>query len=81
MDDDQTPGTLGGNGAGQTHQVNPVQIQKFLGGVDYPADKNELIQAATQHGAPDDVLATLKNLPDQIFDTPADISQAIGKME
>jgi hypothetical protein len=30
-------------------KVNPVQLQKHLKGVDYPASKEEFIQQAQQH--------------------------------
>ncbi|HEX7127927.1 MAG TPA: DUF2795 domain-containing protein [Thermodesulfobacteriota bacterium] len=31
--------------------VNPVQVQKFLSGVDYPAENTRLLETARQHGA------------------------------
>jgi hypothetical protein len=70
----------GGQPGGIPH-VNPVQVQKFLEGVDYPASKQDLIKVAQDHGAAENVLKMLQNLPDQTFETPADVSQAIGKME
>ena len=61
--------------------VNPIQIQKFLKGVDYPASKSDLLENADRQGADEDVRATLEQLPDEEFETPADVSQAIGKIE
>ena len=66
---------------GGTQKVNPVQVQKFLKGVDYPADKNELIQAAKDEGADENVISMLESLPDEEYQTPADLSQAIGAEE
>lgn len=60
--------------------VNPVQVQKFLKGVDYPASKAQLIEKATSMGADDNVRASLEQLPDEEFDTPADVSQAFGRL-
>jgi hypothetical protein len=61
--------------------VNPVQVQKYLKGVDYPASKQEIVQTAKQQGADANVQATLARLPDKEFNSPNDISEAIGKIE
>ncbi|GIZ50131.1 DUF2795 domain-containing protein [Noviherbaspirillum aridicola] len=60
--------------------VNPIQVQKFLKGVDYPANKSALIETARQQGADDDVCKDLEQLPDEDFQTPAEVSQALGKL-
>jgi predicted outer membrane protein len=61
--------------------INPIQLQKFLKGVDYPADKNELMERARSLGADENVMATLENLQDESFQTPADVSQAVGRLD
>jgi hypothetical protein len=61
--------------------VNPIQLQKYLKGLDYPASKADLITKAQQEGADENVRATLDKLPDDSFETPADVSQAVGKIE
>ncbi|MFL5777476.1 MAG: DUF2795 domain-containing protein [Chloroflexota bacterium] len=58
--------------------VNPVQVQKFLSNVDYPADKRELVETARARGADENVLETLQKLPDEQYETPADVSEAIS---
>lgn len=55
---------------------NPIQIQKYLKGVDYPASKQDLIKNAKKNGADESVCASLEQLPDEDFQTPADVSQA-----
>ncbi len=59
--------------------VNPIQIQKFLKGVDYPASKQDLLQNAKKLGADDNVCESLEKLPDQDFDAPVDVSEALAK--
>ncbi len=61
--------------------VNPIQIEKFLKGIDYPAKKADLIKRAEQNGADEQVLSTLQQLPDQQFDSPADVSKAVGAID
>lgn len=55
---------------------NPIQIQKYLKGVDYPASKQDLIRNAKKNGADESVCASLEQLPDEDFQTPADVSEA-----
>ena len=64
-----------------TTTVNPIQIQKFLKGVDYPASKASLLQNAERNGADEGVRATLEQLPDEEYETPADVSEALGKID
>ena len=61
--------------------VNPIQMQKFLKGVDYPASKRDLLETAEQNGADEDVRTTLERLPDEEYQTPADVSQALAKIK
>ena len=62
-------------------KVNPVQVQKFLGGLDYPVSKQDLLKHAEQEGADENVRSTLEQIPDQKYETPADVSQTIGEAE
>jgi hypothetical protein len=57
---------------------NPIQMQKFLSGIDYPASKDDLVSTAEGNGAPDDVLETLRNLSQGSFDSPTDVSSAVS---
>lgn len=61
--------------------VNPISVQKYLKGMDYPASKDELIDHAEEQGADDEVLDLLEQLPDEEYETPADVSKAIGQIE
>ncbi|APX02230.1 MULTISPECIES: DUF2795 domain-containing protein [Arthrobacter] len=57
---------------------NPIQIQKFLGGIDYPASKETLISRAKESGADSNVLDALQNIPDKEYDSPTDVSSAVS---
>ncbi|HEX2130108.1 MAG TPA: DUF2795 domain-containing protein [Actinophytocola sp.] len=58
---------------------NPIQMQKFLSGVDYPCDKDSLVEHARSHGADDAVLDGLKSMPDRTYDGPNAVSEAFAK--
>jgi hypothetical protein len=62
-------------------KVNPVQLQKHLKGMDYPASKQDLINHAKQQGADENVCSTLNQLPDQQYENPTDVSEAVGDIE
>ncbi len=66
---------------GGEDQVNPIQIQKFLKNVNYPASKQDLIDAAQSEGADQRVIETLQRLPDREYDGPVGVSEEIGKFE
>ncbi|HEV7618173.1 MAG TPA: DUF2795 domain-containing protein [Burkholderiaceae bacterium] len=61
-------------------QVNPVQVQKFLKGVDYPANKKTLIENAEKQGADENVRASLEQLPEKEYEAPVDVSEALAKI-
>ena len=58
--------------------VNPIQLQKYLSGIDYPARKQDLVERAQQQGADDNVLQTLKSLGRDEFNSPNDVSEALA---
>lgn len=62
-------------------RVNPIQVQKHLKGMDYPANKEDLIKHAKEHGADDNLQSLLEELPEDKYETPADVSKAIGQIE
>ena len=57
---------------------NPIQIQKFLGGIDYPAKREDLISSAKESGADSNVMEALEALPDREYDSPTAVSSAIS---
>lgn len=61
--------------------VNPIQVQKFLKGMDYPVEKNEVLRHAKDNGADKLVMDTLDRIPDRTYHGPNAISKAIGAEE
>ena len=59
--------------------VSPIDIQKALGGMDYPAKKDDVVKHAQSKGGSDEVLEALKGIDDQEYDTPAAVSKAVFK--
>ncbi|MCC8392260.1 DUF2795 domain-containing protein [Paraburkholderia sp. MMS20-SJTR3] len=59
--------------------LNPyIDVQKALKGASYPADKNSLIETAQANGADEETMRRLQGLPDQQYQSPADVSKGVG---
>jgi hypothetical protein len=67
--------------AGSTDDTTPAEIQKYLKGVTYPMSKDDLIAAARNNGAPDEVIETLQKLPGDQFDGPPAVMKAYGEVK
>jgi hypothetical protein len=61
--------------------ANPVQVEKFLRGINYPCSKQNLLSTAKKEGADQNVMNLLQKLPDKKYGSPVDVSEAIGKLE
>jgi hypothetical protein len=61
--------------------VNPIQLQKYLKGLDYPVTRQQLIEAARKNGADENVISTLQQLSDKKYDAPVDVSEEVGKIK
>ena len=60
---------------------SPANVQKYLSGVSYPADKQVLIEAARSNSAPDEVMQTIQKLPDERFGGPQDVMKGYGDID
>lgn len=49
-------------------ELDPIDLQAALGGVTYPASKQDLIAHAITEGADDSVLEALERLPEGVYD-------------
>ena len=58
--------------------VNPIQMEKYLKGVDYPASKDDLLQCAKRNGADQQICDAIQHLPNQQFAKPTDVTKAVS---
>jgi hypothetical protein len=69
-------------GSGRTsgaRTASPADVQRFLDGVSYPANKGDLLREASKRRASTKVRSTLERLPDRRFKAPTEVSEAIGR--
>jgi hypothetical protein len=58
---------------------NPIEMQKYLKGVDYPASKDDLVSKAQDNGAPSEIVDQLKGMGKDSFDGPNAVVEAVSK--
>lgn len=58
---------------------NPIELQRCLSGVEYPADRDALVEHAKSKGAGDDILRHLSAMPEGSYDGPDKVSQAFER--
>ncbi len=57
--------------------TNPITVQKYLKGADYPADRDDLLSLAESNDAPEEVIEALEGLDDQTYDGPDEVVEAL----
>lgn len=65
--------------SGAAPAANPIDVQQYLEGVSYPASKQDLLDGASRNAAPDEVMTALENIADGEYQSPAEVSAAIGQ--
>ncbi len=59
--------------------VDPIEVQKALAGISYPASKDEIIETAQQNDASEEVVESLQqSLDDQQYDGPDEVEESLG---
>lgn len=61
--------------------VSGAKISQYLQGLEFPVRKQDAIEHARSHNAPQDVLDTLTKLPDRQYFSLTGIVDAIGEVE
>jgi Protein of unknown function (DUF2795) len=58
----------------------PFRVQKYLGGLRYPADKPQILERAREKGADDETLHALHRLPEREHSSPIALSCEVGRV-
>jgi hypothetical protein len=51
-------------------QPSPIELQKHLKGMDYPASKDAIVDHAKSHDAPKEIMDRLQTIADRQYDGP-----------
>jgi hypothetical protein len=86
LTDEEAPGRGGkvGGKIAASSSVSAASIAKVLSGIEFPKNKNQLIDYAKQNkdriSDPDSVIEALKELRDNHFENMADVEKALGEI-
>lgn len=61
--------------------ASPATIEEYLSGMDFPASREDLVQHARQQNAPHSVIATLERVDEGEYNSPIEVSSAVGMVE
>ncbi len=54
-----------------------IKVQKFLGGIRYPATKQQLVDQAQSNRADPEALSALNGMPEREYSGPDEVSRVI----
>ena len=60
--------------------MNLSMVQDYLKGVRYPCDKQDLLEFAENHEAPQEVLYVLEQIPEREYQSSGDVARGIGNI-
>jgi hypothetical protein len=68
-------------GAWGTYEPYMADLELYLGGLEYPVSRDELINHVRGQNAPEVIMLTLAQLPEMDFSSAADISMGLADIE
>ena len=58
--------------------VNPAKVQKYLKGLEFPTDKQHIVEVARSNGADDSMITFLEKMPERNYGGPAGIAKELA---
>ncbi|MBX4192037.1 DUF2795 domain-containing protein [Candidatus Parcubacteria bacterium] len=60
-------------------KFNVAEVTKNLKGVEFPADKNQILETAQENGASEEVIQMLQKLPEgEQFNSPTEVMESLS---
>ncbi len=60
-------------------EMSSTDVERYVRGANFPANKNEIVDYARRQNAPDNVIKALDKLPDQRFNSAMDVSNRMSE--
>ncbi len=60
---------------------SPIDVTKHLKGIDFPAEKSDLAEHAKKNGAPPEIMEAIEAMPEQTYETVADVMKGFKQAE
>lgn len=74
-------GKRGGEASLHSQKVSAAQIQMYLKGINYPADKQEIIETARNNNCPENVMEWFERLPDRTYQRANTVEEEFGRLK
>lgn len=71
----------GGEAALHSQKVSAAEIQMYLKGINYPADKQKLVSTAKGNGATQNVMEFINRMPEKSYSSPIDVEKAFSGLK
>lgn len=62
-------------------KINPIEFQRYLKGMDYPAALDAILEKAKENHAPEEIVQMLEKIEDREYKTPADVMKGVGEVD
>lgn len=60
---------------------SPINVTKHLKGIDFPAEKADLLDLAEENGADEGALEKIRQMPEKRYESMADVMKGFGETE
>jgi hypothetical protein len=60
---------------------SPIDVTHHLKGIGFPAEKRDLVEHARKNGAPPGVAEAIEAMPEQTYETMADVMKGFKQAE
>lgn len=61
--------------------VSAAEIEKYIKGISFPCDKDNLIAQALDNDAPEEVLRMMEEFPEQEYGSPVEVARCVGQLK
>lgn len=61
-------------------QQSPIEVTRYLDGVDFPADRQALLRHARRQKAGEEILQLLDQMPNRDYGSMADVMKGVGHL-
>lgn len=81
----QKGGKIGGPKGGEaplhSTNVSAAQFARYMKSINFPADRDTIIQTARSNGAPENVMQYFNKLPSRQYNRANEVEQEFGKLK
>ena len=60
---------------------SPINVTKHLKGLDFPAEKADLLDLAEENGAEEEVMEKIRQMPEKEYGSMADVMKGFGETD